>query len=215
MNARSKKQMTSSEKISSSEHESPKHDWNLSRCDLRFFWSLCFGACLLLPLVGCKSATVSEPLTGKYGGDDVQLEFWHELAARPVTCNDEAFHGLLLYLDGEDPNTDYAARVSALKSRGLLPAGFNRPANEAVKRGTLAVAIAHALKIRGGVMMHLSPHCSRYAVRELMFHELYPASSPNQTFSGSEFLGIMGRVEDWQRGNPADVPAAVLPGEMK
>jgi hypothetical protein len=171
----------------------------------------------VLLIAGCKSATVSEPLTDKLGGSDLdqQLEFWHELANRPVTCNDEAFHGLLLYIDGDDPNTDYASRVSALKSRKMLPAGFNRPANEAVKRGTLAVAIAHALNIRGGLMMHLSPDCSRYAVRELMFHELYPVSSPNQTFSGSEFLGIMGRVEDWQRGNAADVPAAVLPGEMK
>jgi hypothetical protein len=170
---------------------------------------------LVLITSGCKSATVAEPLTGKYASDDAQLDFWHELATRPVTCNDEAFHGLLLYIDGTDPNPDYAARVSTLKSRKLLPAGFNRPANEAVKRGTLAVAIAHALNIKGGLMMHISPDCSRYAVRELMFLELYPASSTNQTFSGSEFLGIMGRVEDWQRGNPADVPAAVLPGEMK
>ena len=27
--------------------------------------------------------------------------------------------------------------------------------------------------------------------------------------------GIIGRAEDWQRGNPANVPAAVLPGEGK
>jgi hypothetical protein len=48
-----------------------------------------------------------------------------------------------------------------------------------------------------------------------MFVGLYPPSSPNQTFSGSEFVGIIGRIEDYQRGNPADVPAAVLPGEAE
>jgi hypothetical protein len=176
---------------------------------------LLLGICFLLPLIGCKSATVSEPLTHKYAAADADLDFWHELANRPVTCNDEAFHGLFLYIDGEDPNPDYAARVSALKSRGMLPDDFNRPANEAVTRGTLALAITRALKIKGGVMMHAVPNMPRYAVRELMYMELYPVSSPHQTFTGSEFLGIMGRVEDYQRGNPADVPAAVLPGEMK
>ena len=48
-----------------------------------------------------------------------------------------------------------------------------------------------------------------------MFLNVYPPSTPNQSFSGNEFVGIIGRVEDYQRGNPADVPAAVLPGEVK
>jgi hypothetical protein len=172
---------------------------------------------MLLTLAGCKSATVAEPLTNKLGGNDLdqQMEFWHELADRPVACNDEAFHGLLLYIDENDPNTDYASRVAAMKSRNLLPSDFNRPANEAISRGTLAVAITRALNIKGGLMMHALPNQPRYAVRELMYLDLYPISSPNQTFSGSEFLGIMGRVEDWQRGNAAEAPAAVLPGEIK
>src|SRR5262245_41709827 len=115
---------------------------------------------LLVFMIGCKSATVAEPLTNKFGGNDLdqQMEFWHELADRPVTCNDEAFHGLLLYIDEDDPNTDYASRVAAMKSRKLLPADFNRPANEAISRGTLAVAITRALNIKGGLMMHAMPH---------------------------------------------------------
>lgn len=171
----------------------------------------------MLALVGCKSARVEQPLTRTLGSSDVetQLEFWHQLAERPVTCNDEAFHGLLLYLDGDDANDDYAARVQSMKSRGMLPGNFDEPPEKAVSRGTLAVAIVRALQIKGGVMLHVASRHPRYATRELVFLELYPPSSPHQTFTGGEFLGIMGRVEDWQRGNPADVPAAVLPGEMK
>jgi len=170
----------------------------------------------MLLLIGCHSAHVDEPLTTKFGGaePESQLEFWHQLADRPVTCNDEAFHGYLLYLDGQDPNADYNARVGAMKSRGLLPADFNRPGNEAVSRGVLAVAISRGMQIKGGIMLHALSTSPRYATRELIYQDLYPPnSSPNQTFSGTEFLGIMGRVEDWQRGNPADVPAAVMPGE--
>ncbi|MDB5324212.1 MAG: hypothetical protein JWN40_5843 [Phycisphaerales bacterium] len=177
------------------------------------FAGVALGAMLLL--AGCQSAKVAEPLTAKLGGSDPdsQMEFWHTLAERNLTSNDEAFHGLLLYLGDQDPATDYTGRVKELKSRGLLNADFHQPADQAVERGILAQAIVRALKIKGGVFQRLTHDNPRYAVRELMFMDLYPASSPNQTFSGTEFLGIMGRIEDHQRGNPADYPAAVLPGE--
>ena len=162
---------------------------------------------------GCQTARVGRPLTLDHGGNDdfEQLEFWHGLAQRPVTSNDDAFHGLLLFLDGNDPADDYAGRVAALRSRHLLPVNFDEPADRAVERGTLAVAIVRALKIEGGVALRLlgnTPLDSRYAVRELMFAELYPPSSPNQTFSGTEFLGIIGKLEDYRRGEGAGRPAA-------
>jgi hypothetical protein len=141
------------------------------------------------------------------------MEFWHTLANQPLTSNDEAFHGLLLYLDNQDPATDYPGRVQSLKDRGLLDRTFDQPADQAVQRGTLATALVRALKVKGGVFQRLTHDHPRYAVRELMYMDLYPPSSPQQTFSGTEFLGIIGRIEDYQRGNPNEVPAAVLPGE--
>jgi hypothetical protein len=170
---------------------------------------------VLLVVAGCHNAKVAEPLTGKLGGSDpdAQMEFWHTLAERNLTSNDEAFHGLLLYLGDTDPAGDYPGRVRELKSRGLLDAGFNQPADQAVQRGILATALVRALKIKGGVFQRLTHDNPRYAVRELMYLDLYPPSSPQQTFSGSEFLGIIGRIEDYQRGNAEDYPAAVLPGE--
>jgi hypothetical protein len=154
---------------------------------------------------GCQSARVARPLTLDHGGNDdfEQLEFWHALAERPVTSNDDAFHGLLLFLDGNDPASDYSGRVSTLRSRKLLPTNFDQPPDRAVERGTLAVAIVRALKIQGGVMLSLFGHTpldTRYAVRELQYLELFPPSSPNQTFSGTEFLGIIGKLEDYRRG---------------
>ena len=171
---------------------------------------------VFLIVAGCHSAKVAQPLTGKLGGNDPdsQLEFWHTLATRPVTSNDEAFHGLLLYADGQDPANDYAGRVRTLKSRKMLPGNFDRPADQAIERGPLAVAICKVLDIKGGVMLRLTG-AQRYAVRELQFLDLYPPSASNQTYSGSEFLGIIGRMEDYQRGNPADSPASVMPSEVQ
>lgn len=150
---------------------------------------------------GCQTARVERPLAKELGGNgpEEQLEFWHRLADQPVTSNDDAFHGLLLFLDGDDPAADYEGRVRTLRSRRMLPRGFDQPAEWAVERGTLAVAIVRALDIEGGVMLRVLGPTPRYAVRELVFMELYPPSSPHQTFSGAEFLGIIGKLEDHQR----------------
>ena len=177
---------------------------------------LAFAFAASLAIAGCQSARVERPITRELGGNDPgeQLEFWDRLADQPVTSNDDAFHGLLMFLDGDDPAEDYDGRVRALRSRKMLPANFARPAEQAVDRGTLAVAIVRALKIDGGLMLRLfGPH-PRYAVRELVFMDLYPPSSPNQTFSGAEFLGIIGKIEDYQRREgivPRDVELGVTP----
>ena len=71
------------------------------------------------------------------------------------------------------------------------------------------------LKIRGGLTMMVFGPIPRYAVRELIFMNLYPPGNAHQTFTGPEFVGIIGRVEDYQRGNPQDVPAAVAPAEAR
>jgi hypothetical protein len=62
---------------------------------------LAIAALTTMLCAGCQTARVAEPLTAKLAGSeaDTHMEFWHQLADRPVTCNVDAFHGLLLYLD--------------------------------------------------------------------------------------------------------------------
>lgn len=163
-----------------------------------------FGGCASVP---AGKSVVSE-MSAKPEASDV--EFWHALQTRPLATNDDAFHGLLICLDGSDASTDYAARVSALKQRGMLPANFNGHADEAIERGTLAVALVKALNLKGGLTMHLFGASPRYAVRELMYRRIYPESSESQLFSGADLLGVMGRVEDFKEGDPANYPAKVL-----
>jgi len=164
---------------------------------------------------GCHGLPMANRLSPEIAGNDadVQMEFWHRLVDRKLTSNDEAFHGLLLFLDGEDPAEDYTARVTILKERNLLSEDFDEPADAAVRRGSLAVAIAHALRIRGGLTMRIFGPTPRYATRELQYLSIYPPSSPHQTFSGAEFLGIMGRVEDYERRFAFKTSASALPGE--
>ena len=164
-------------------------------------WRL-FGvvAVLIACLCGCQSAHVPDEVVAHYPGNDTdaQLNFWHTLAERRLTSNDDAFHGLLLYLDGTDPSSNYFGRVAALQKRGLLPANFHEPADTAVERGTMAVMIVKTLHIHGGWVMHVFGVTPRYAVKELVDQQLFTPSSPQQTFSGSEFVGVIGKLDDYQ-----------------
>jgi len=176
-------------------------------------WKVLSGILLAGLAVGCNTATVSRTVVADLNADDqdTQIEFWHTLANKPICSNDDAMHALLLDQDGTDPNPDYAARVKALKARKLLLASFNRPANEAVTRGTIAVALYQAADLKGGVILHLTGPNERYCLRELRYLNMLPPSSPNQTFSGVELVGVIGRFEDYMRGNPADLPASLMP----
>ena len=164
---------------------------------------------MLLVMIGCHTPRNGQPLAKDLAGNDPdsQINFWHSLSDEHVTSNDQAFHGLLLYADGKDDSADYAGRVATLKARKWLPAHFNEPMDVGVTRGTVSVALVRMLNQKGGLTMHLIGPVPRYAVRELMFLNVYPPSTPNQAFSGTEFLGIIGAVEDFQRGH-ADTPSA-------
>ena len=152
-------------------------------------------------LGGCHSAEVANPLTEQLAGNspEAQLDFWHTLTTRSVTSNDEAFHGLILFVDGRDEAADFAGRVEWMNAQNMLPRGFDRPSNEAVRRGTLAVTITRLLNIKGGLIMRLFGPTPRYATRELQYLNILPQSSPHQTLSGMEFVGLIGRIEDYQR----------------
>src|SRR5437764_4410112 len=174
-------------------------------------------ALVISALAGCQSVTVKQPVVARVNGNDPdrQLEFWHTLAAEPLASNDDAFHGLLLYFDGKDDALDYAARVRTLRALGMLPAGFNRPAGDAMSRGDLAVALAKALDLKGGLTMRLLGASPRLALKELEFRGIMPPSSQNQALTGGEFFGIIGKVHDYRTGNPADYPPQMLPGEIR
>jgi hypothetical protein len=132
--------------------------------------------------VGCHTPRTGKPVEQKLSGNDAQVDFWHALNDEPVTSNDQAFHGLLLYADGKDDSADYAGRVATLKSRNMLPADFNEPAELGARRGTVAVALMRLLNEKGGVTTRIVGPRPRYAVRELVFLNVYPPSTPNQSF---------------------------------
>src|SRR5215217_6725054 len=99
----------------------------------------------LLIAGGCSAThPIGETVPAELAGNepDAQMEFWHTLPQKRIASNDEAFHALLLFVDGADAAADYATRVDALKQRKMIPADFAAAPEFPVKRGTVAVAIA-------------------------------------------------------------------------
>lgn len=157
--------------------------------------ALGFGA-----LSGCARTTVELPLETNYAADDIGAEaaFWDNLPYRTAVTNDEALHGLLLTVDGVDPTGGYSARVAEGVKRGWLPKGFSEPANLAMQRGRLAVALCVWAKINGGVTMRIVGPIPRYAVRELVYLNILPYSSTeNMSFSGLEFTAALSKTQDY------------------
>jgi hypothetical protein len=155
------------------------------------------------------------------GDVNAELDFWDALTARPVVCNDDGLHGLLLFTDGADPSLSYSERVVIARSRNWIPPDWNEPATLAMQRGTLARAIAVHCGIEGGVMMRLlGPH-PRYASRELQYLGMMGAGSEQQALSGREFMGVVSKAQDYlllrealaRRASPEEAGETAAPGE--
>lgn len=155
----------------------------------------------LAVFAGCSRTMVREPLPidGVNSADvDKQLEFWHSLPGRSAVSNNEGLHGLILFIDGQDPNETYEARVSYAKEKGWLPGHFNEPGEMVMQRGTLARAIAKGVDIKGGVMMRVTGGNARYAARELQYMGIMGESTDMQALSGLDYVGVISKVQDWQ-----------------
>src|SRR5438105_111521 len=140
------------------------------RFSFKYRWGMMsLGLCCVWLLAGCQTARVEHPLTAQSATEKPmsQGEFWYQLAQRPLVSNDEAFHALLLFNDSADPAADYSARVAMLKQRGWLAADFNKPGDDAIERGDLAVPLVKLLGLKGGLTMRLAGATPRYALRTL------------------------------------------------
>jgi hypothetical protein len=140
------------------------------------------------------------------------VDFWYALARTGAVTNDAATRALLSHLDDPAANEPYAARVTVLKSKGLLPAGFDAAPDRPMHRGDLAVALVKVLKTEKPLSAMVAGWNGRNATRALVFAGVYPESTENQGFGGAEFVGIIGAVDDRERGDPTDVPAEQIPG---
>ncbi len=174
--------------------------------------ALCLAALLAGAAGGCARTSIADRAeTGYVRGDlSGEMNFWYSLPGRAAVSNDEGLHGLMLLEDPSAPARTYEQRVAHAKARGWLPESWNEPAELAIQRGRIASALVVITGMKGGVMMRLVGPVPRYALREVVYAGLMPASSENQTISGDDFIAIISRAQDYlelTRANGSPPPA--------
>lgn len=156
-------------------------------------------ALLIGALAGCARTVVPDGLDTNYDRSDPasDLEFLSQFADRGAVSNDEGLHALIIFAAGSDVQTSYVGRVGFAKQQGWLPASWNEAGSLAMRRGTIAPALAQLCKIRGGVMMRTLGPTERYASRELAYLGILTPGSEQQTMTGREFMSILGKAQDY------------------
>jgi len=157
-------------------------------------------AITLFAMNACSRTIVERTVDTDYDRADIiqSVEFWHALPGRSAVSNGEGLHGLILFADDEDPNSTYDQRVEYLKAMGWLDEDFNEPSNMAMRRGTLAKGLAHALDIDGGVMMRFTHKGTRYCTRELVYLGIMPTGTEFQVLNGYEYVGVISKSQDYE-----------------
>jgi hypothetical protein len=160
-------------------------------------------AAAALALAACERSRVEDSAVERFPRGTQELDFIDALNGQVVVTNDDALHGLISFADGTDLSTTYEGRVEVAKRKGWLPSGWSRPGDESAQVGWMAVAGCRILGVKGGVTMRLTGPTPRYATKELVFMDVIPLRTENQSLSGKEFVDYLNRLERFQRGGRA------------
>jgi hypothetical protein len=156
------------------------------------------GAMLAVGL-GCDRQMAQTSVTDRYPRPEQELDHAESLESTAVVTNNDTLHGFIVFVSGEDPWTTYAQRVLDARARGWVPKDWNEPANESATVGRMASIASHIVEIRGGLSYTLLGPTPRYALRELMYQDILPPRTENQSLSGLEFTDFLNRLSRMSR----------------
>ena len=168
--------------------------------------SECLGAVLvvaLAALAACERARVEDSAVERFPRSAQELDFLDALGDQVVVTNDDALHGLITFADGTDLAPSYAGRVAIARAKGWVGASWDRPGDESAQVGWMAVAGCRILGVKGGMSMRLFGVTPRYATKELVFMDVLPLRTENQSLSGKEFVDYLNRLARFQRSGKA------------
>lgn len=136
-----------------------------------------------------------------------ELEFFDELERRPMACQDDLLHGLLLVAGGELPATAQA-RAETARRAGIVDAGYRR---DPLDRVTVHEAAVAAARVVGGPGSRDHAAWTDGATDWARRAGLVPAEArPDDALTGAQLLAILGGVSDIRAARPPQ--SSVVPG---
>ena len=149
--------------------------------------------------LGCDRQMAQTSVTDRYPRPEQELDHAESLESAAVVTNNDMLHGFIVFANGEDRWTTYAQRVVDARARGWVPDDWREPANESATVGRMASIAARIVDVRGGLSFMLLGPTPRYALRELIYQDVLPARTENQSLSGLEFTDFLNRLSRMSR----------------
>ncbi len=147
-------------------------------------------------LAGCARTVLESSVVDQWPTYEENLDYWEALETQRILTVNDVLHGLLLLTDGTDVHVTYEGRLEDARQRGWVSPDAAPAPNESATVGMVAVASCEILAIKGGLTMRVFGPSPRYCTRELVFLEIIPPRTENQSLSGLEFIDLVGRLED-------------------
>lgn len=154
-------------------------------------------------LPGCERSRIPDSAVERFPRASQELDFLDALDKQRVVTNDDALHALIAFADGTDLSSTYAGRVEVARRKGWVGKDWDRPGEESAAVGWMAVAGCRILDVKGGVTMRVFGPTPRYATKELVFMDVLPLRTENQSLSGREFVDYVNRLGRIQKSGKA------------
>lgn len=160
-------------------------------------------ALLAAMLAGCETGTPGaapwQNMTPEPDGQYSDAEYFHYLTTRvQVIGQNDAYRGILIWLDGKDDSKHFGQRVEKLESRGLAQPGWVHDPIAPITRARLAAIICKAYNVKGGWALTLfGPSLERAARRELEYRKVMQSGGGDQgSVGGAEFVTILKKADE-------------------
>ncbi len=136
--------------------------------------------------------------------DEGSPGFLDRVASGPTVSENDAFRGVLMLIEGDDPAETFQQRVRTLAESGVVDSTWSFDADRPMTKGKLAYMICQACDIRGGVILHATGPSQRYCLRELQYLRMMSAGPPYAEVTGMEYVAVLTRADTYRRKQ--DIP---------
>ncbi len=174
-------------------------------------------AVVLGVIAGLGCSQISRPEQAALGEQTAADTFLHEhLQSQSMVTTAEAYRAMVLLAEGNDELTSFAAREELLLAREIVRREWKLKRDQVVDRGTVAYMVMKILGLPGGVNVNVMGRMGigdrRYALRELIYHDVMANGPPYRFISGAELVDVLGRADEVmaREGLYADEPADVV-----
>jgi len=133
-------------------------------------------------------------------------DYFSKLLSKEVANLSDAYKTLVVLLGVEDQFNDPDSQFNYLKEKGIVPKNIGTEANykEPLRKGALAYMFTKVMDIKGGITLRTFGLTQRYALKELVYHDIMLPGIVHDFVSGKELIWTLTQAADYMAEKQAD-----------